>query len=68
MSNKKPSFSAAMKAFFGLRPNSTNGDFLKEMKDLTPQDREYFSRELTKAGIEHEAPVSKQEVPAAAAA
>lgn len=65
---KMPSFSSAMKSFFGLRPGTGNGDFLKEMKDLTQKDRDYFSAELSKAGIEHVAPVAKQEAPTAAAA
>lgn len=54
----KPSFMSAMKSFFGLKDGQTALQFGKEMKELTGEDRAYFSRELNKAGIEHEAPAS----------
>lgn len=42
----------ACKSYFGYKPGQTLGEFMAEVKALTPDDREYFKREFVKVGIE----------------
>lgn len=42
----------ACKNYFGYKPGQTLGEFMAEVKALTPDDREYFKREFVKVGIE----------------
>lgn len=39
---------AIIKDFFGLRPGTTNGDFLKEFRELPEADRLWMAREIAK--------------------
>jgi len=41
---------AAIKHYFGFNPGQSMGEFMAEVKELTPEDREYFRRELAKVG------------------
>lgn len=45
------SFTVAMLTYFGKRPNTTNMDFMKELKDLTPEDRAFFIENLPSVGF-----------------
>jgi hypothetical protein len=45
-------FTKAIIEHFPKRPGQTGGDYLAEIKALTPQDREYFKAEFAKIGIE----------------
>jgi hypothetical protein len=49
---KQMTFTAALVEFFGKKPGQTPGEFLQEVKALTPTDRDYFKREFLKVGIE----------------
>jgi hypothetical protein len=49
---KSMSFTAALKDYFGYKPGQTLTDFMKECKELTPADREYFKKEFVKVGYE----------------
>lgn len=48
----KMTFMQACKDFFGLREGTTNMDFAKEVKALTPADREEITAGLVKHGYE----------------
>lgn len=54
---KSKSFSAAMRDTFGL-PGETLGSFSTQLKALTPDDRNYYSRIMTDAGIQHDLPAA----------
>ncbi len=41
---------AAIKQYFGFKPGQSMTEFMGEVKELTPEDREYFRRELAKVG------------------
>ena len=45
-------FTKALVEFFGKKPGQTPGEFMLEIKALTPDDRAYFKREFLKVGIE----------------
>lgn len=49
------SLSAALKAFFGTKPGQSLTDFMAEVKELTPEDRAYFTTHLAAAGYVIEA-------------
>lgn len=51
---EKMSFTKAIASYFGKQPNQTAGDFLKEIKALTPKDREDLTRDFRTVGIEIE--------------
>lgn len=53
---KEYGFLAAMKTFFGLKPNQTMGDFAAEMKSLDDNDRTWFHQEFLKQGYKVAAP------------
>lgn len=44
------SFTVAMLTYFGKRPNTTNMDFMAELKALTPEDRQFFIDALPSVG------------------
>lgn len=45
-------FAKRMKEFFGLRPDQTGtGDFIKEIKELSLQDRVWFANEFNRQGM-----------------
>ena len=46
------SLTAALKDYFGYKPGETLGDFMTEIKALTPEDKEYFKREFVKVGYQ----------------
>lgn len=57
MANKQMTFVAAMRDYFGYktRPDGTPGtagDFLQELKALTPEDKEYFKKNLATVGYD----------------
>lgn len=53
MSNTKTmSFVAACKDFFGTKDGQTPLQFMKEVKELTPDDRVEITEGLTKSGYE----------------
>jgi hypothetical protein len=45
--SKLPSFTSAMKAYFGLRAGTSVSDFAKELKDLSYAEKCEFHRMLT---------------------
>ena len=45
------SLAAALKTYFGFKPGQKLIDFMAELKELTPEDKEYFKREFLKVGI-----------------
>lgn len=45
------SFTKAINDYFGRKPNQTLAEFQAELKELGPEDREYFKREFAKIGI-----------------
>lgn len=49
---KQMTFVTAMKDYFGLRPSTTNTDFLREMQALTAEDKAWFRENLPKVGYE----------------
>lgn len=49
---KKMTFVQAMKDFFGLRESTTNLEFMREMRDLTDSDKDWFRTNLPKVGYE----------------
>jgi len=46
------SFTAACKHYFGYKPGQTLGEFMAEVKELTPEDRVYFTKLFPSVGIE----------------
>lgn len=51
--NIKPtSYIAAMKHFFGFKPEQTLMQFNDELKTLSPEDREFFKSGLRSNGYE----------------
>lgn len=44
-------FTKACATFFGKRDGQALMEFQKELKDLTPADREYFKKEFAKIGV-----------------
>jgi len=51
------SFVVCMKKFFGLRDRQTLKEFVEEVKQLTPKDREELTEMLEKEGYEVDASV-----------
>ena len=49
---KKLTFIAAMKDYFGTKAGQTSVEFMKEIKELTNEDREWFRANLPKVGYE----------------
>jgi hypothetical protein len=49
---EKKTFAVACRGFFGFKEGQTTGDFMKEMKELTPKDRAEFSEMFKTIGIE----------------
>ena len=49
---KKMTFVVACKTFFGLKENQPTVEFLKEVRALTPDDRDYLIREFKTVGID----------------
>jgi hypothetical protein len=49
---KVMSLIAAMKDYFGLKPDQTSMDFLKEIKALSDDDKEYFKALLPGVGYQ----------------
>lgn len=47
---KEMSLIAGIKEFFGYRQGQTMPEFMAEVRELTPEDRDYFRREMTKVG------------------
>lgn len=45
------SFSAAMNAAFGKKPGQSLQEFMAELKELTADDRAYFTTHLATAGF-----------------
>lgn len=52
MEMTKQTFAVACKQFFGIRPGTTTGDFMQELKALTPEDKADLKVEFAKIGIE----------------
>jgi hypothetical protein len=52
MDPKKMTFMAACRDFFGLKEGQSGMDFGKELKELTPNDREEIKTGLTALGYE----------------
>lgn len=52
METKRMTFVQAMKDYFGLRPNTTNSDFLKEMTALSSEEKAWFRENLPTVGYE----------------
>lgn len=50
MNSKPTSLMAACKDYFGLKPNQTAMEFLKEFKELTDADRDEIKVGLEKVG------------------
>ena len=46
------SFTAACKHYFGYKQGQTLGEFMAEVKELTPEDRAYFTKHFPSVGIE----------------
>jgi len=46
------SFTKAIVEYFGKKPGQSTGEFMQEIKNLTPEDRLYFKQEFAKVGIE----------------
>jgi len=46
------SFTAACKQYFGYKQGQTLGEFMNEVKELTPSDRLYFIKLFPSIGIE----------------
>lgn len=53
------SFVVCLKKFFGLKPNQTLKEFVVEVKQLSPQDREELTEMLEKEGYEVDEAVPK---------
>ena len=53
------SFVVCLKKFFGLKPHQTLKEFVAEVKQLTPKDREELTEMLEKEGYEVDAEVQK---------
>lgn len=49
---EKKSLVVALKDFFGYREGQNAGDFMREVKALTDEDRAFFQQEFAKIGIE----------------
>lgn len=49
---KKMSFIAAVREYFGFLPNQSPMQFMAEVKELTPDDRQYFIKEFAIVGYE----------------
>ena len=49
---KQMTFVQAMKDYFGLRTGTTNTDFIKEIQQLTTEDKAWFRENLPKVGYE----------------
>ena len=49
---KKMTFVSASKDFFGLKVGQTTGDFIKEIRELSPNDRTDIASLLTQSGYE----------------
>lgn len=49
-------FVTQCKEFFGMKPNETIGEFAKEIKELTDQDKMEIFEGFKKIGIECEPP------------
>ena len=49
---KKMTFVAALRDYFGYLPNQGASDFLKELKALTPKDKEDYKAMLATVGYE----------------
>jgi hypothetical protein len=46
------SFTKAIVEYFGKRPTQSTGEFMQEIKALSPQDRAWFKAEFAKMGWE----------------
>ena len=46
------SFTAACKHYFGYKQGQTLGEFMGEVKELTTEDRVYFTKHFPSVGIE----------------
>lgn len=53
------SFVVCLKKFFGTKPHQTLKEFVAEVKELTPKDREELAGMLEKEGYEVDAEVQK---------
>jgi len=53
------SFVVCLKKFFGTKPRQTLREFVSEVKQLTPKDREDLTEMLEKEGYEVDAEVQK---------
>ena len=49
---KQMSLIIACKDYFGLRPNQTAMDFMREFKELTDKDKSFFRDHLPSVGYE----------------
>lgn len=47
---KDVTFAIAMKEFFGLKEGQTTSGFMLELKELTAEDRVYFTEHLKSVG------------------
>ena len=53
------SFIICLKKFMGLKPHQTLKEFVAEVKQLSPKDREELTEMLKKVGYEVDAEVQK---------
>lgn len=49
---KSMTFVAACKDFFGMKQGQTATDFMKEIRELTPEDRTYLTALFPSVGYE----------------
>lgn len=49
---KTMSFVLACKDYFGFKAGQTMTEFMNEIKALTTEDRDYFTREFAKVGYQ----------------
>lgn len=49
---KQMTFASAMKDFFGMKKDQRPIDFMQEIKALTAEDRDYFTKGLATVGYE----------------
>lgn len=52
MDLKVTSLTVACKEYFGYKPGQTLGEFVAEVKELTPDDREYFKKHFPAVGYQ----------------
>lgn len=58
MPDEKQSFVSALKEFFGFRPNTGAGEFMKEYKALDAKDKQDFYEMLRGVGFDCAPPIA----------